>query len=247
MIKGSAEVKKGIKYLGGDKFELTLTNVSTNDVMDLLAVNGTRIAYVFNGAMETRGEVREEPQNGKLYNVVNGVVEVPPANTEDEEENEQPIEEDEMGCPCPTCTHLTGEPDDADPNKMVNVCEMDRFDGCFKCKGEGCPGGIICPEYDPIADLGADEGEPEEPKQDCQKCVFKDATECPFPSGLEEGTICSEYELWKFAPAQDSTPADCPQKEKSCETCTWNGETECPYPDRNESCVMFKSIEDVDA
>jgi len=155
MITGSATVKKPIKFLGDSKFELTLTGVTADDFGALLATLGNKIVYHFNAAYETRGEVREEPQSGTLYNVVNGVVEgVRPANQEETEEEDlgEPIEESDQECPCPTCTHLVDWPDDSDPEKTTKTCEVGL-------NPEDCD------KYDPIVMIGAGEDGEEEPEE----------------------------------------------------------------------------------
>lgn len=192
MITGTAEVKKGVKYLGDSKFELTLTNLTTNDIEELLGTNGTRVAYQFNAAMKYGGETRKEPESGKLYNVVNGVVE----SVRDEEPEEESEDEDDQP-DCSTCVHLEDWPNEddneEDPEKMKKECEL----------GMNEDGETICDLYEPIIDIGDDDGEPEESEEgeeeSCETCTWNGDPDCPYPDRHE---LCEQYKTIEGIDAQ---------------------------------------------
>lgn len=176
LIKGTATVKKPIKYLGDSKFEITLTDLTANDVNDLLATNGSRIAYQFNAAMEYGGEIREEPESGRLYDVVGGVVE----NVRSVETDEEylPDEEDTDGPDCSTCGHLIDWPDENNPDTTVKKCELGLEED-------------TCDKYEPIIDIGAEDGELGEVEEEsCEKCALKAESLCMYP---DRGEPCEYY------------------------------------------------------
>lgn len=219
MIKGTATVKKPIKYLGDSKFEITLTDLTANDVNELLATNGTRIAYRFNGAMEFGGELREEPENGQLYDVVGGVVE----NVRSEEPEDEPEGEDDQP-DCSTCAHLIDWPEENDPEKTTKECELGMDEN----------GETICDQYEPIIDIGADDGEPEE--ESCEKCTLFGDTACSYPDRNEP---CEYYKTEEEAEEKAEEV-----EEESCETCKHKDNVEeCPFNSSidNTPCGQYQS------
>jgi hypothetical protein len=68
MTSGRAIVKsKSIKYLAGGKFELTLTDVEPNDVMELLACSGQCVSFDFFETYQTERGYESKPESGRLF------------------------------------------------------------------------------------------------------------------------------------------------------------------------------------
>jgi hypothetical protein len=88
MTSGRAIVKsKSIKYLAGGKFELTLTDVEPNDVMELLACSGQCVSFDFSETYQTERGYESKPESGRLFTtdgkgVVQSVEPAPAAATE---------------------------------------------------------------------------------------------------------------------------------------------------------------------
>jgi hypothetical protein len=67
-MTGRAIVKsKSIKYLAGGKFELVLTDVEPEDVMELLACSGQCVRFDFAETYQTERGYEAKPESGRLF------------------------------------------------------------------------------------------------------------------------------------------------------------------------------------
>lgn len=144
MLSGSAQVKaKSIKYIGSGKFELVLTEVEPQDSAELLAFNGDYIRFNFytTTGKDKEGEIKAEPQTGRLFRSVNGVIEYvdatgEPIEEQEETENQEPGEETEEsgeeagetvgGFPCEKCQNCNGIAKDGEEVLEVD-CEASAW------------------------------------------------------------------------------------------------------------------------
>ena len=111
MLNGNGQIKpKSIKYLGQGKFEFILTEVSPSDAMDLLSFDGDYVQFNFYTTTKQDGEIKADPQTGRLFKVVNGVVEYVDSTGEpiEESETEETIGEAEVALICDNCQNCGG-------------------------------------------------------------------------------------------------------------------------------------------
>ena len=157
MLEGFAAM--GIKYNKG-KFEVVLTNVETDDVLDLLSFDAQPVKFKINKASEAYDGYREEPDNRRMFDSHGGGVEnmrpVEPEEFPEESPNESdepqavPPNEEEEECQCETCIHLI------DSGAYGEDTEIPQK----KCELEDCKYEAI-PETEPIEpDTPEDSEEP---------------------------------------------------------------------------------------
>lgn len=194
MLEGFAAM--AVTYKKG-KYEIALTGVDTDDVLELLSFDGQAVKFKFNKASEHGNTYREEPDNSRMFDSRGGVVEnVRPVEPVEEPEQEEVIDEAaaaiEEECLCQTCTHLIRTPDEEIKDIMYTEC--DAGVKCPECEGI-CPPGYKCPSYEPIPEQVEEEPVIED-NQDgpveaasCENCAHKLAKGCPNEKG-----ICDNYE-----------------------------------------------------
>jgi hypothetical protein len=107
MLSGHAQVKaKSIKYLSGGRFELVLTDVAPDDIMELLSYSGKFISFEFGETIKTEKGYEEQPENGRLFTTDgSGVVEM----SESPETTEEPSHEGAGIYVCDKCGLHIGE------------------------------------------------------------------------------------------------------------------------------------------
>jgi rubrerythrin len=110
MLSGHAQVKaKSVKYLNDGRFELVLTDVAPNDIMELLRCSGKFIHFEFGETIKTDRGFEDQPENGRLFTTDgSGVVEMEPSE-EAEETAEEACSGPEGVYICDSCGLHVGE------------------------------------------------------------------------------------------------------------------------------------------
>lgn len=127
MLTGFAAM--GIKYNKG-KFEVSLTNVETDDVLDLLSFDAQPVRFKISKASESPdGGYQEEPETGRMFDSHAGVVEnVRPAGPQEVPAVNEVgvIIEEEKECLCETCTHLLSSDSLDENDEPKRECELEN-------------------------------------------------------------------------------------------------------------------------
>jgi DNA-directed RNA polymerase subunit RPC12/RpoP len=124
MLSGHAQVKsKSVKYLSDGKFELILTDVAPNDVMELLRCSGKFVNFQFGETLKTDRGYEDQPENGRLFTTDgSGVVEMAEPSESAEETAEETCPDPEGVYICDSCGLHVGE------------LGEDGDDACPECK-----------------------------------------------------------------------------------------------------------------
>jgi hypothetical protein len=165
MLSGHGQVKaKSIKYLNDGRFELVLTDVAPNDIMELLRCSGKFVNFQFGETIKTDRGFQDQPENGRLF-TTDGSGVVQSAEPQDETTDDETISEPDGIYVCDKCGLHVGELP-AVPDGCSDVCP--------ECK----EGHLIyqdCTNEDTAVEV--DESIPAEPEPDDDNSVPPEMTE----------------------------------------------------------------------
>jgi DNA-directed RNA polymerase subunit RPC12/RpoP len=123
MLSGHAQVKaKSVKYLSEGRFELVLTDVAPDDIMELLRCSGKFVNFQFGETLKTDRGYEDQPENGRLFTTNgDGVVEMA--------DSEETAKADEEFCADPAGVYICD-------SCGLHVGELgeDGDDACPECK-----------------------------------------------------------------------------------------------------------------